>query len=168
MEEVESLKVGVALADAWERIGAEDERLPVLNREPRTMPENNRALWGALMKRDGGKCWMCGTTAGMLVIDHLKPRSAFPPAQIEIADRSDNLAIACWDCNTDKSNRAVPYRKPLGIIWYCPMDWRAGGVDECDAEEWLEHYSSEDQRVYCHSHGCAVTVPADWQLAGLS
>lgn len=167
MEDIESLRITEAVDAAMATIGTVYERMPVLNREARTNPEENRALWGALMRRDGGKCWMCGRADDFMVIDHLTPRSSFPADQLDVADRSDNLSIACWDCNQDKSNRAFPFRKPLGIVWHCQLDWRLEGVDEDDAEAWLEFYSAEDKRVFCAKHSCAVTVPADWRLAAL-
>ncbi|MDR7189755.1 hypothetical protein J2Y46_002581 [Microbacterium sp. BE35] len=102
-----------------------------------------------------------------MVIDHLKPRSAFPPNMIHIADRTDNLAIACWDCNTVKSNRDYPFRPVLPVIWVCPLDWREKGASDEDVNGWLEIYATDEHHAYCASHRCATRVPTDWPIAML-
>ena len=110
------------------------------------------------MRRDHGRCWMCGLTdLERPVIEHLRPRSNFLPHEVEFADRSDNLAIACWDCNAAKGNRDVPYRKPLRIVWYCMADYdfEAEEVDD----EWFT--------AWCDSCQAAALVPRFWPTAGL-
>jgi hypothetical protein len=168
VEEVESLKLGDALDTAIQTFGAVYDRQPVLNREPRPNPENNRELWGALMARDGGKCWMCHRSDGFMVIDHLTPRSAFRADEIRLADRSDNLAIACWDCNTEKGNRLIPFRPPLPVVVICVVDWKASfGWTEEELNLHLERYSDETMHAFCCQHRSAATVPKNWPIMAL-
>ena len=167
VDEVDSLRVWYATEDVLGLVGAVHERLPVRNREPRPMPEANRRLWGAMMRRDGSRCWMCGM-GGFLVIDHLRPRSNFDPDDMWLADRSDNLRIACWDCNQDKSNRAVPYRPPIPIVWTCPECYRPeDDVEGLEPLTFLEYYSDEMRPAHCVRHGYAMPVPVDWEIASL-
>ena len=169
VEKLESLLVMYASEEALRDGGYWSvARLPVLNQEPRPEPEQNRALWGALMRRDGGRCWMCGTRDGMLVADHLTPRSSYEPEHIRYADSSANLRIACWDCNQRKSNRALEFRSPLPIVWSCVLD-HAVDRDESgeDPYGYLDDYSSDYINAFCARHSCAVRVPEDWPIAGL-
>lgn len=92
-------------------------RWPVRNREPRTpISSQKRAI---IHERDGGQCRYCYTHTGMLVVDHIIPRSAFPADQLHIADRSDNLHSACWDCNETRSNFESVHIKRLGVVARC-------------------------------------------------
>ena len=95
-------------------------RWPVRNREPREpIGSQKRAI---IHERDGNRCRYCGTPDERLVLDHIIPRSAFPPHLLSIADRSDNLHSACWDCNERRSNYEAPHIKRLGVVavcWYC-------------------------------------------------
>jgi hypothetical protein len=145
------------------------ERMDVNNRAERPDPERNRKLWGAAMARDSGRCWMCFTTfADMYVLDHLIPRSAFDVGHIRAADRSDNLRIACWDCNRAKSNRLIPFRQPLPIVWACPDCYQ--GRRDRDGEEqpsFLDDYADDTVPVFCARHRGAATAPSDWPIAGL-
>lgn len=107
-------------------------RWPVRNREPR-VPINaqKRAI---IHERDGGICRYCGTPDERLVLDHIIPRSAFPAHQIHIADRSDNLHSACWDCNERRSNYEAVHIKRLGVViqcFYC-QNPEYGGDSELD------------------------------------
>lgn len=146
-------------------------RMAVQNHEPRPPSEANVALRAALLRRDSGCCWMCGRDSNILrywghdsrmVIEHLVPRSAFTPATIADADRSDNLRIACWACNTAKSNRAVPFREALPIVWACPTDLLEQGaallfdVDETHRAAWCD---------FCQA---ATVVPPQWPIARLT
>lgn len=154
--------LGDALTEAWEQIGrlwdGSYERMSVRNNIPRPPSEENHALWGALMRRDNGRCWMCGwNDMGRTVIEHLRPRSNFPPEQIELADRSDNLRIACWECNTVKGNRDVPFRKPLPIVWFCTRDDE--GAERQVDEDWFT--------VWCDRCQAATVVPPHWHIARL-
>jgi 5-methylcytosine-specific restriction endonuclease McrA len=49
----------------------------------------------------GRKCSLCGTTAGEMHVDHIKPRSKNP----ELALVFGNLQVLCRDCNMGKSNK---------------------------------------------------------------
>lgn len=103
-----------AILDAEE---APATRWPVRNREPRTpISSQKRAIIHA---RDGGICRYCGTPDERLVLDHIIPRSAFPAHQLHIADRSDNLHSACWDCNARRSNYESIWTKRLGVVARC-------------------------------------------------
>jgi hypothetical protein len=93
-------------------------RLPVQNHEPR--PAISKQLRLGLWMRDSGLCWIGGHAVVKPVADHVRPRSAWPADLIPFADRSDNLRLACWDCNTDKSNYLYPGGDgPLGITTWC-------------------------------------------------
>lgn len=94
-------------------------RWPVRNLEERTPIEPlKRAL---IHERDGNICRHCGDMhqRGRLVLDHIIPRSAFPPDQLHIADRSDNLISSCWPCNEHKSNYEDDHRKRPGVTAMC-------------------------------------------------
>lgn len=110
----------MALGDLLDRQEVPFERWPVRNREPRTpITSQKRAI---IHERDGGICRLCGTGGHRLTVDHIIPRSAFPADQLHIADRSDNLISACWDCNEKKSNYERDQRKRMGVTaacWYC-------------------------------------------------
>lgn len=96
------------------------QRWPVRNRAPREpISSQKRAI---IHERDGGICRYCGTPDEQLVLDHIIPRSAFHPAHIDYADRSDNLHSACWSCNERRSNYEAHHIKRLGVVvqcWYC-------------------------------------------------
>jgi hypothetical protein len=162
VDEFDSMRLVFAADEAMTFIGTVFERLPVLNREPRPESEANRQLWGALMRRDGSRCWMCNRPDGFMVIDHLIPRSSFVASDIHLADRSDNLRIACWDCNQEKSNRDYPFKRPLPIVWMCREDIQVNEFGEVVLFE-------DDELVpaYCARHNCAVSVPIHWGFAGL-
>lgn len=92
-------------------------RWPVRNREPREpISSQKRAI---IYERDGGICRYCGRSDEMLVLDHIIPRSAFTKGQLRIADRSDNLHSACWDCNEHRSNYEAIHIKRLGVTAAC-------------------------------------------------
>lgn len=92
------------------------DRWPVRNREERTeVGSQKRAIIHA---RDGHRCRYC-PRQGLLVVDHIIPRSTFLPEDLGIADRSDNLASACWDCNENKSNFEHEQTKLLGVTVMC-------------------------------------------------
>lgn len=169
VEKLDSLLIMYASDEAIRDGGAWSiARLPVLNQEPRPEPAANRHLWAALMRRDGGRCWMCGDSTGMLVADHLTPRSSFVPADIRIADSSANLRIACWDCNQRKSNRLMEFRPPLPIVWSCVLDHAVEREEDGeDPYGYLDDFSSDYINAYCARHDCAVRVPANWPIAGL-
>lgn len=115
----------VSKTDAWRTVslrelltgdGQEIVRWPVRNREERTeISSQKRAI---IHERDGGICRYCAKT-GMLVVDHIVPRSAFLAGDLEVADRSDNLHSACWGCNEARSNYETGFRKRLGVTAAC-------------------------------------------------
>lgn len=167
VEEVDSMRLDLSVDAEIGMHFDRYERMDVNNRAERPDPEHNRKLWGAAMARDGGRCWMCFSTfADMYVLDHLIPRSAFDVGHIRAADRSDNLRIACWDCNQAKSNRLIPFRQPLPIVWTCPDCYRRG-IDDDEPLAFLDDYADEVLPVFCARHRAAGTAPADWPVAGL-
>lgn len=135
-------------------------RWPVRNREERTeVPSRKRAIIHA---RDGGHCRYC-PRQGLLVVDHIIPRSTFLPEDLAIADRSDNLASACWECNEDKSNFEHEQTKLLGVTimcFYCVYpDFR----DESDDSVPLPY--AVDIPAFCGQCGTTSRVPTlDWVI----
>ena len=109
-----------SLADILDEDEPPAQRWPVRNREPREpISSQKRAI---IHERDGGICRYCGAPDKQLVLDHIIPRSTFPAHQIHIADRSDNLHSACWDCNERRSNYEAVHIKRLGVVvqcWFC-------------------------------------------------
>lgn len=74
---------------------------------PKRCDIHNTTAWKKLryfvLKRDGGKCVLCGRGAKdnvVLHIDHIKPASLYPELYYDI----DNLQTLCQDCNLGKSN----------------------------------------------------------------
>lgn len=59
---------------------------------------------GAIIRRDGGRCHLCGNKPdpANLVLDHLIPLSRGGP------DSQTNVAVACRECNSARSNRDLP------------------------------------------------------------
>lgn len=154
-DEVRTYAVALAAAsDTWR---TRFERWPVRNREERTpISSQKRAI---IHERDGGVCKFCGVAA-VLTVDHIIPRSAFPSADLHIADRSDNLISACWPCNESKSNFERHQRKRMGVVvacWYCVTP---------QLEEWEQLPYPVDQIVYCGHCGGDSHVPdvAGWVL----
>lgn len=106
-----------SLGQILERIQTPAYRWPIRNREERTeISSQKRAIIHA---RDGGLCRYCGDGGHLLTVDHIIPRSAFPADKLHIADRSDNLISACWDCNEGKSNYENDQRKKMGVTVAC-------------------------------------------------
>lgn len=132
------------------------KREPVRNNVPRPPSEENRMLWHALMLRDGGRCWICGFGDRFMVMDHLQPRSSFSADEMAEADRSDNLRIACWSCNEDKSNRLIPFSKPLPIVGMCAVHHNGEYEDE------------GLQVVWCHTCQMTQRVPDWWPVWGMT
>lgn len=110
----------ISLGEILDRVDEPYGRWPVRNREERTpIDSQKRAI---IHERDGGICRLCGTGGHLLTVDHIIPRSAFAPEDLRIADRSDNLHSACWDCNQRKSNYESSHIKKMGVTaacWYC-------------------------------------------------
>lgn len=131
------------------------KRWPVRNREPRApIASQKRAI---IHERDGGECQLCATIGHQLTLDHIIPRSAFAPDQLEYADRSDNLHSACWPCNERKSNYESAQGKRLGVVaacWHCLNP----GYHEGGEYEGLRLPYSIDIPVFCGRCGVS-TVP---------
>jgi len=53
-----------------------------------------------VLKKYGRRCMCCGTTKGVIQVDHIKPRSKYPM----LALVQSNLQVLCRDCNLGKSN----------------------------------------------------------------
>lgn len=144
-------------------------RYPVLNTEPREQMGGRK--WHLIMERDGPACWMCATDRGPWEIDHLLPRSSFMPTDLLRADRSDNLRVACLDCNQKRSNYDKP-RPPEGAIGVTNRCWVCTYVDfdpGDDSERWS--YWKEDHhvpemtiRAYCGFCGYTAVPDVTWLL----
>lgn len=74
---------------------------------PKRADIHNTTSWKKLryfvLKRDGGKCVLCGRCPKdgvKLHVDHIKPASLYPELYYDI----DNLQTLCEDCNLGKSN----------------------------------------------------------------
>lgn len=67
-----------------------------------------------VMKLNDGRCVYCGAEA--TCIDHIHPRSMW--ANEKDADITDNLAPACWRCNSSKGGKAL-------------ADWVRCGTKDC-------------------------------------
>lgn len=99
------------------RLEQQPTRWPVHNREERwPIDSQKRAI---IHERDGGICRLCGTGGHVLTVDHIIPRSTYQPDKLHIADRSDNLISACWECNMSKSNYEAPQSKRIGVTACC-------------------------------------------------
>lgn len=87
-----------------------------------------RGLRYQVLRRDGGKCVLCGVTAAdgaQLHVDHIKPRSLFPELELEI----NNLQVLCSDCNLGKSNTDQ-------------IDWRRMETVEAEKAKVVRHLRS--------------------------
>lgn len=171
------VSIGIALDEMVSGYGVEHTRDTRRNREPRPEPSRNRKTWGALMARDGGRCWICDLRRGFLVADHLRPRSAFEAWQIHYADRTDNLRICCFDCNAEKSNRTMPFRPPPAIVVAC-LECKENDLKSYSEFErnrdwaitvetsmiFFDVAAEDDRLVYCRRHGTVTTVGGDWPL----
>jgi hypothetical protein len=94
------------------------ERYPVKNREERVLLGGPK--FHIISQRNGGMCWICGRGAIRPVLDHLRPRSNYATHMLWLADRSDNLHVACWDCNERRSNYYVDWMPhPIGVTGAC-------------------------------------------------
>ena len=153
MDNDEMVTLDEALDFIWKPNPGQYERMEVMNREPRGQHGVNRTLWIALMRRDGGRCWMCSSSDGHMVIDHLRPRSNWPADELHLADRSDNLRMACWACNDEKSNRNVPFVAPLPVVWNCRAE--------------PAHYREGFFTAFCSEHSHVCRVPMNAPIVGL-
>ena len=139
-------------------------RWPIRNTEPREPA--SPAKRAIIYQRDGETCWYCWTGGGgPLQLDHIIPRTAFPPHQLHIADRSDNLVTACTSCNEAKSNYESSNIKRPGVVlacWYCQNPWYD---DEKYADLRGQDYANlpeppeMDYIAYCGRHGNTTWVP---------
>lgn len=87
-----------------------------------------RSLRYQILRRDGGRCVLCGVTAAdgaTLHVDHIKPRSLFPELELEIT----NLQVLCSDCNLGKSNTDQ-------------IDWRRMETVETEKSKAVRHLRS--------------------------
>ena len=132
------------------------ERLPVRNSEPRVQMDGRK--WHLIWERDGGECWICNrhVAKGSGEIDHLVPRSSFEPKDIQLADRSDNLRVACVRCNQRKSNFTMfVLPRTLGVASRC---WWCAATAELEVPDLLV-------KAYCGHCGIVSDVPdAGWLL----
>ena len=53
-----------------------------------------------VLDKYGYRCMCCGTSASIMQVDHIKPRSKYPFLELVF----DNLQVLCKDCNAKKSN----------------------------------------------------------------
>ena len=92
--------------------------LPVANTQPGSTPGYLLTETRIVPAREGGHCRHCPLT-GIFVVVHTMPGSTFLAGDLRIADRSDNLASACWGCNENKSNFEHEQTKLLGVTAVC-------------------------------------------------
>ena len=52
-----------------------------------------------VFRQYGKSCMCCGSSTGVMHVDHIKPRSKYPELELDI----NNLQILCKDCNLGKS-----------------------------------------------------------------
>lgn len=71
-------------------------RLEVYTRIPYKQVMLNRRN---IIRRDGGTCQYCGTSSGVMTVDHVIPRLRGG------SDNWENLVCACDRCNNKKGNR---------------------------------------------------------------
>lgn len=93
---------------------------------------------------------------GVQVADHIVPRSSFTPETVWLADRSDNLALAHWYCNENRSNRSYIRPAPLGITTEC---------FEC--AEWLAEYADESgltTKCFCMNCGMSGVTLGEYRF----
>lgn len=132
-----------------------NQRQPVRNHEERV--ELGPLLRAGLWRRDGGHCWICEERVyGVQVADHIVPRSSFTPETVWLADRSDNLALAHWYCNENRSNRSYIRPAPLGITTEC---------FEC--AEWLAEYADESgltTKCFCMNCGMSGVTLGEYRF----
>ena len=128
-------------------------RLDVLNREVRApIKPLVRSL---VFRRDRGKCWICRRDAFEPVLDHLRPRSNWPVDELWLADRSDNLHVACWRCNEERSNRAyAALPKAVPVTLHCV---------HC-ADEWIGEDVGRGLACFCSQCGFSETGNGVWFL----
>lgn len=118
-------------------------RMPVLNRDPRELLGIEK--WTMLRLRDHLLCWMCREVADSPVIDHLVPRSSFRTEELDLADRSDNLRVACWGCNSVKSNFAYDLPVTAGVVLECFWCKHGPGfTSEDDSDGWALYWADWD------------------------
>ena len=63
-----------------------------------------------VFKRDGWACLKCGTKEN-LSIDHIKPKS------LGGNNYQNNLQTLCRDCNSEKGDNVINYRKNHGKVF---------------------------------------------------
>lgn len=142
---------------------SEFPRAAVLNALPRVEHIPSRHFVAeAIRGRDGAACWLCGSPLGAVIIEHLRPRSSYPPQAIAAADRTDNLRLACRPCNTAKGNHAVPFVAPLPITWRCGQ---CAGVPR--SRQVAGEPCGESRSVWCHGCRKPTTIPGSWPVAAL-
>lgn len=149
-----------SLEQLLKHLGTQPARWPVHNREDReAIAPLKRAI---IHKRDGNVCRICGTGGHVLTVDHIIPRSAFTIPQLRIADRSDNLISACWDCNMEKSNYESMQRKRLGVTVSC---WDCN--NSLPDDEWHEEFSDRPEmtiQAFCGRCGVTRVPGLNWIL----
>lgn len=110
-------------------------RAEVRNREPRQPMSGHK--WHLIHERDGGHCWSCGVRVakGHGEVDHLIPRSSFDVVDLRVADRSDNLRLACVPCNQDKSNYVIPWAPTGSTVGVTAACWDCVYVEAVERPE---------------------------------
>jgi hypothetical protein len=137
-----------SLFAALDEVMADDpqQRHEVFNHEERAPISS--LVWSLVFRRDRGRCWICGHDAYEPVLDHLRPRSNWPADELWLADRSDNLHVACWDCNEERSNRV--YAAPPKVV---PVTTHCG---RCSLE-WIGHDVGRGVACFCSQCGFSET-----------
>lgn len=57
------------------------------------------ALRGAVLRRHGRRCGVCGSTAGQMHVDHIRSRRTHPEAALD----PTNLVVLCQSCHSRKT-----------------------------------------------------------------
>lgn len=91
-----------------------------------------RELRYLVLKRDGGRCQLCGRSAAdgsVMNVDHIKPRHKYP----HLAMDESNLQVLCATCNAGKGGRdetdwreGISIEKALDIVYL--VDLRERGL----------------------------------------
>lgn len=154
------------MRDFIDQMGEPLTRGPILNRLAREQMDGYK--WHLIFERDSGFCYICGMPVekGTGEVDHVRPRSSFPPEEILVADRSDNLRTTHVACNQSKSNYIYEESpRTNGVVascWECYFD--RGFDQDIDPESFAEHrreFPRPIMTVTAYCAKCGVTWVPD-------
>ncbi len=146
----------IIINDYLPKLAEGRKRHPVNNREAREpISSIKRAI---IHQRDGGICRYCGRHSRELVLDHVRPRSAYFAHELVVADRSDNLQSACDPCNDERSNYITSQRARPGVTTQC---YECRYPEDTD----FDGHPGTHVSAYCGDCGATTTVPdVSWLL----